>query len=386
MFWIAFVEARNFANLPTSQSVQFTSKVATTKKATVGQLPANMVAQTLVGVIGIGTPPQAFQVVFDTGSSLFWVATNQCKTTACQGLSMYNSKLSGTFKATGGTNATSIIRYGDGTQVQCTTNQETVSIAGMSFSNQNFCGATIIQTSGPSTDGIIGLGPPSGEPSASDISSTLMGNKITMVSFWYSGKLIPSGNGDAGEITFGTPNPARSMGDFQYVSLTSDRSHWNVQLSQVGLSDGTQVLSSPLQVVIDTGTTLAIVPRALYNQIMKGAPIKQESGGIAFLKCSQIQTLKPVVFQFGNTKLTMTWDKMFFVDSGTNQCISIFSPDDLNGPIIFGATFIDNFYTLFDYQNQRIGFATPVGKAQITIPNSATRRTSLLLLPLLLLL
>ncbi|CAB1351845.1 unnamed protein product [Coregonus sp. 'balchen'] len=86
------------------------------------------------GVISIGTPPQSFNVIFDTGSSNLWVPSVYCSSPACQNHAEFNPAQSSTFSWT---NKPVSIQYGTGSM----TGQlayDTVSVGGISVTQQIF--------------------------------------------------------------------------------------------------------------------------------------------------------------------------------------------------------------------------------------------------------
>lgn len=66
------------------------------------------------GEISLGTPPQSFQVIFDTGSTNLWIPSQSCKSSACWTHSTYKSDLSSTFKKNG---TVAAIEYGSGSKL-----------------------------------------------------------------------------------------------------------------------------------------------------------------------------------------------------------------------------------------------------------------------------
>ncbi|KAJ1418178.1 Peptidase family A1 domain [Sesbania bispinosa] len=110
------------------------------------------------GEIGIGTPPQKFNVIFDTGSSKLWVPSSKCYfSVACYLHSRYKSSQSSTYNKNG---TSAEIHYGTG-QILGFFSQDHVKLGDLIVHNQDFIEATgepSITFFAAKFDGILGLG------------------------------------------------------------------------------------------------------------------------------------------------------------------------------------------------------------------------------------
>ncbi|NXU25615.1 PEPC protein, partial [Thalassarche chlororhynchos] len=112
------------------------------------------------GEISIGTPPQNFSVLFDTGSSNLWVPSTYCQSPACFNHAKFNPNKSSTFTYDGQSYTFS---YGSGA-LSVVLGYDTLRIQTITVTNQEF-GLSTDEPTQPfyyaDFDGILGMAYPS---------------------------------------------------------------------------------------------------------------------------------------------------------------------------------------------------------------------------------
>jgi len=315
------------------------------------------------GKIQVGTPPQPFTVVFDTGSSNLWVPSAKCQAIACLFHSKYDNTKSSSYKANG-TKAT--FPYGSGT-VAGFVSVDTVNLGGLNIANQQFVettdepGLTWIVAQ---FDGIMGMGWPA---IAQGIVPTVFDNAVSqkLVDPIFSFYLNRNANAtDGGELTLGGTDMNHYTGDITYAPLTS-KTYWRFRQDGFAVgTDKTSFCSGGCDVIADTGTSLIALPTkdaAALNTKIGATPAQS---GEYTVDCTKISSMPDVTFTIAKRDFTLkATDYVLQVNSPLgNQCISGFMGIDLPpqiGPLwILGDVFIGKYYSVFDVKNGQVGFAT----------------------------
>ncbi|KAI3698146.1 hypothetical protein L6452_31258 [Arctium lappa] len=227
------------------------------------------------GEIGIGTPPQTFTVVFDTGSSNLWVPSSKCfLSMSCYIHSRYNSLESSTYKRNGKFVA---LMYGSGL-VYGFFSKDDVKVGDLVIKDQDFTEA--ISESDMSFlagkfDGVLGLGfkeifVGKGVPIWDNmVSQGLV--KDPIFSIW----LNPGAKQEqGGEIVFGGVDPDHHKGNHTFVPITK-KGYWQFDLGDV-LINGKSMgfCKNGCSAIADSGTSLIEGPTSIITEINNAIGVK----------------------------------------------------------------------------------------------------------------
>ncbi|XP_053708207.1 napsin-A [Synchiropus splendidus] len=317
------------------------------------------------GTIGIGTPAQDFTVLFDTGSSNLWVPSIHCSflDIACWLHRRYNSNKSSTYVQNGTKFA---IQYGRGS-LEGFISGDTVTVAGLSVAGQQFGEAVKqpgITFAVARFDGVLGMGYPSiAVDNVTPVFDSAMAAKLlpqNVFSFYISRDPAAA---VGGELTLGGTDPQYYTGALHYVNVTR-KAYWQVQMDSMQVGSQLSLCKAGCQAIVDTGTSLIVGPSEEVRALQKAVGALPLVMGEYMIDCKKIPTLPVVSFNIGGKIFNLTGEDYVMKESqmGVSICLSGFMAMDIPppaGPLwILGDVFIGRYYTVFDRDADRVGFAT----------------------------
>eukprot|EP00929_Paragymnodinium_shiwhaense_P089600 TRINITY_DN4975_c0_g2_i1.p1 TRINITY_DN4975_c0_g2~~TRINITY_DN4975_c0_g2_i1.p1 ORF type:complete len:472 (-),score=118.45 TRINITY_DN4975_c0_g2_i1:66-1400(-) len=343
---------------------------ATTASATAGRERGASQGKKMAyfGEITVGDPAQKFTVVFDTGSGNLIVPGSHCASEACASHAQFNEGLSNQDKRVmcDGSQVKEFdpdeitITFGTGHITgQCL--QDTVCV-GNACTQGMFISSTD-ETSQPFNffgfDGILGLALETMAQSKdfSIINLLKAQKKIKQPLF---SVFLSDSDEETSEITFGSVKEEHMEGELFWVPVTGETGYWEVKIGDITFDDVKQGLCQDCKVAVDTGTSQLAGPSELITTLRQKLQFKSD--------CSDMASLPKIGFVIGDRVLNLM--PADYMDKEGKTCdLSLMSLDvpPPKGPLfIFGIPFLQKFFTVYDLENKRVGFAA--AKHPVPIP------------------
>ncbi|KAG5196421.1 hypothetical protein JEQ12_011107 [Ovis aries] len=273
------------------------------------------------GNITIGTPPQEFQVNFDTGSSDLWVPSVDCRSPSCSTHKRFNPQKSTTFQRL---DQKIELIYGSGS-MKGVLGRDTIQIGDLVITNQIF-GLSQNQSSGVLEqvpyDGILGLAYPNlAVRGTTPVFDNLKNHKIIsepVFAFYLSSR-----PGNISTVMFGGVDHTYHKGKLQWVPVTQ-ASFWQVAMSSMTINGKVVGCSHGCQAIVDTGTSLLVGPTHLVTDILKLINPKPILDDQQVLSCDVVNSLPTLLLTINGIVYPVPPD--YYVQRGHPAHSSVHSP------------------------------------------------------------
>ncbi|NXA42462.1 PEPA protein, partial [Eudromia elegans] len=296
------------------------------------------------GSISIGSPPQEFLVLFDTGSSYLWVPSVNCRSEACVVHTRFNPQQSSTYRAI---NQPVSIYYGTGSMSGFLAN-ETVRVGSIQVSNQTIG----LSESEPSSffyyapfDGILGLAFPSlAVPTATPVFDNMMNHRLVSLALF---SFCLSFGKKKSFVTFGGIDYSCFSGKLHWIPLSSE-TYWQVSVDSITMKG--QVIACPrgCQAAIDTGTSLLAGPLDSILVIHDYIGVSEDS-----MLPEQSSSNKSLEFKLSIHAKNLQM-RQGYCKSGLEGTFNSVPSGEL---WILGEIFLRQYYSVFDRANNQVGLA-----------------------------
>ncbi|CAO3694088.1 unnamed protein product [Umbelopsis ramanniana] len=322
--------------------------------------------------IGVGSPPQTFTLLFDTGSSTTWIPVDSCGHRCGYPPHGYSDASSSTSEST---TLKFDIQYGrgfaEGYYVKETVKLGNASIPHTYVAVSNFNDGEL---SMDDADGIFGAGPDEltySDNSEGKIIPTVLTNMKTekliderSFSVYFQPRKDENDDSINGVVTFGGVDTERIEPKINYVNVTKQagfKDYWAINIDGLAINDQIVSKTQSMVALVDTGTTMVLIPEAVARDFFRNIPSAYRSqSGLFVIPCNT-----PNLPTF-----TVIINGQNYTLDGSQYVIPRFQVQHLNpdycytyiqsGPpslqVILGYGFLQSVGTVYNMDTRQIGF------------------------------
>jgi hypothetical protein len=319
------------------------------------------------GEVTVGTPPQKFKVIFDSGSGHLLIPSRKCEDPACEGHSRYNATSSSTGMQIGWSDEPTKAIEADSDDRDVSTIFFASGSAAGEFARDSICVSEdrcavmdFVQLTEESDDpfkdaewdGVMGLGLKISDANEFNVLHNLVGNLTEPVLAIYLT------NGDDSALSFGHIEHDLYDGELKYQDI-SDEGYWQVKMDDFAIGGKASGICGKegCQAVVDTGSSMLMAPPPMVSALEKALDVHEN--------CSNFDKLPTLGFTFQGETFTLKPED--YIDSqktknGQDGCwLGLLPvPDTGKGPlVVLGYPFLRQVYTVLDAgPTPKVGFAS----------------------------
>lgn len=120
-------------------------------------------------------------------------------------------------------------------------------------------------------------------------------------------------------------------------------------------SKGMTVSCTNCDAVADTGASIIVAPSDQLEKLMNSMGIKKNTFDDYAVDCAMLKSLPPIVFKINGVNMPLLATDIFYNVKNYCYCsIAVISSIDF---WLLGDVFLGQYYSVYDYANERVGFA-----------------------------
>ena len=314
-----------------------------------------------MATVSIGSEGAQYRMLLDSAGSVSWVFGSDCTTQACQNHNTFGTANSNSLNITSNTFN---VGYGTG-NVNGVLATDNVTVAGLTvpLTFGLASDATPEFLSYP-MDGILSIG----RASSSDYSTitdalsqqALIPSRLVGI---HLSRDVHGVNGNDGEVDFGTPDTSLYSGNLAYTLAIPDSSFWEVPVDGAGVDGNPADVGPQRTAILDTGTSYTYLPPSDVQAIFSLIPGSSQNGENFSVPCN---TQSTVQVSISNINYNISYqDLVGDSTDGGSTCSSKIIGRQIFGPNqwLLGDVFLKNVYTVFDSDQNRVGFGAKAANA-----------------------